>query len=116
MPMLDSTPHDERVPILARLADKWRFIVIMIANVWLVFLIMRFGLAWQQPEQTPEGQPPVAEYGLTTTLIASFALVATVLALTTGVFLSWRHRSHRPTRLAVYLGEDVPHSVDDHRK
>jgi cytochrome b subunit of formate dehydrogenase len=92
----------------SRLADKWRFVVIMMANVWLVFVIMRFGIARQE-------QGPLTEYSLTTTFMASTALVATVLGLVTGVLVWRRSRSNRPRRLVFYRGEDGPQdSIHEH--
>jgi cytochrome b subunit of formate dehydrogenase len=99
--MVDSKPREMQTSLRSRLADKWRFLVIMMANVWLVFVIMRCGIARQE-------QGPLTEYSLTTTFVASTALVATVLGFVTGVLIWRRSRANGQTRLVVYRGEDVP--------
>jgi hypothetical protein len=106
--MLDSNPRDKQVPTYYRLAGKWRFMVIMIVNIWLVFVIMRFGMARQQPRPLPDPGRPAAEYSFTTTLIASTALVGVVLAVVMGVILFYRGRSDQCSRLVIYRGAETP--------
>ncbi|HEV3342676.1 MAG TPA: hypothetical protein VG125_20055 [Pirellulales bacterium] len=103
--MPDSNLHRKRLPIHSRLAEKWRFMVIMAANVWLVFVIMRFGMARHDQRPLAEPDQTVAEHGLTATLLASAALVGAVLAVVLAVFLLW-HRSNRRSRLAVCPDDD----------
>ncbi|HWB08305.1 MAG TPA: hypothetical protein VG826_03735 [Pirellulales bacterium] len=105
--MLNSKSPDTPTPLRSRIADKWRFVLIMIANVWLVFVIMRFGIAWQQQGRLEPGQAG-GRYSLMATLLASTALVATVLGLASGVLVWRRSRSNDRTRLAVYRGDDAP--------
>lgn len=49
---------------------------------------------------------PVAQYSPAATLIASVALVGSVLAMVVGVFHVWRSRRQQESRLAIYLERD----------
>ena len=104
---MHSKPRETRTSLHSRLADRWRFVVIMMANVWLVFVIMRFGIARQEQGALPKPAQAFGGYSLTTTFLASAALVAIVLGMVAGVVLWWRSRHARSKSRAGRADEQL---------
>jgi hypothetical protein len=103
--MRDSRSGDKQRPTFSVFFGRWRFAVIIIANIWLVYVIMRWGTV---PAPLPDSEGPAAGYSPVTTLIASAALVGAVLALVVGISQLYRSLRGRRSPLAIYRGTQTP--------